>query len=283
MTRDEKPEKLNLLLGDHDDDDDDDDEEDDDYRPSDDEDAGGLSLTEMIADKLTQAQRFTLQSLDFTSAAGEDGEDDDGGSDVEVPPVDDSESPSNGMLQLTDEKKKRAEQLWAELNSLSRPNKTTSTTVRPEVALIPQTPIDLPKPNKVTKVYDFAGESVVVEEEQQSSSRSESIECTTADKDDQKVKSAGTSRPGLAPPKRSSGLGGLVSSLTKKAKMSTLIKSKLDWEGFKKDEGLEDELRNHRKNKDNFVDKQAFLQRADLKQFEQEKAVRDKRRTTQSK
>lgn len=65
--------------------------------------------------------------------------------------------------------------------------------------------------------------------------------------------------------------------------MSTLTKTKLDWDVFKKDEGIEDELRNHVKNKDSFVERMAFLQRTDFKQFEIEKSIREKSRLRDNK
>lgn len=299
MSRDEKPEKVNLnaLL---DDEDDDEDEDDDDYRPSDDEDAAGLSLTEMISGKLSQAQRFHLSSLGFNS-----GEDHSDTEPTQSGTVDEEDAPpTNVLLQLTDDKKKRADELWAELNMLSRPKKTTPTQPTTKNTMSITTPASHHQANvattdavkvdskaaksnepietikKVTKVYDFAGESVVVEEEQTIRTQTSGPVSTGSNDLDKSINSG---RTFVAPPKRSSGLGSLVSSLTKKPKMSTLNKTKLDWEGYKKDEGLEDELRNHRKNKDNFVDRQAFLQRTDLKQFEKEKAIREKQRLTQSK
>jgi len=58
--------------------------------------------------------------------------------------------------------------------------------------------------------------------------------------------------------------------------MSTLEKSKLDWEGFKTKEGLTDELDKNKKS--GYLDKVAFLQRADWNQFEMERGVRQKQR-----
>lgn len=306
MTRKELEKKenpLDLLVKNpnlvNDDDDDDDEEEDEDYCPSEDEEAAGLSLTEMLAGRLHQAHRTNLQPLvdfDFCSGEDEDQEDDLAiQSNIETTS---SAGNSNELLQLTDEKKKRADELWAELNSLSRPkklptannaksstsiltnkdNKVESEKSSSSLFEVKASKSDSDRPTtKISKVYDFAGESVVVEEEV-------SIQSANTESKQNETKANEGNRPrSLVPPKRTSGLGSLVSSLTKKPKMSTLTKTKLDWDSFKKDEGLEDELRNHRKNKDNFVDKQAFLLRADLKQFEQEKAVREKRRLAQSK
>merc|ERR1712083_140638 len=78
--------------------------------------------------------------------------------------------------------------------------------------------------------------------------------------------------------KRPGGLASVVGQFAKKQKMGCLDKSKLDWNSFDKEEGIDEELKTHNKGKDGFVEKQMFLERADLRQFEVEKAIRDKNR-----
>ena len=51
-------------------------------------------------------------------------------------------------------------------------------------------------------------------------------------------------------------------------------KSKLDWNEFKQNEGIEEELTIHNRGKDGYVEQQAFLNRADQRQFELERAMR---------
>lgn len=78
--------------------------------------------------------------------------------------------------------------------------------------------------------------------------------------------------------KRVGGLGGITSVLGqigKKAKISTLEKSKLDWDSYKKQENIEEEISTHNKGKDGYLERQDFLQRADLRQFEIEKQLRN--------
>ena len=53
-------------------------------------------------------------------------------------------------------------------------------------------------------------------------------------------------------------------------------KSKLDWETFKADEGIEEELQIHNRGKDGFIERKQFLERTDLRQFEIEKSLRQK-------
>ncbi|KAL7736286.1 hypothetical protein ACLKA6_002955 [Drosophila palustris] len=74
------------------------------------------------------------------------------------------------------------------------------------------------------------------------------------------------------------GLGSLLNQLGKKKKMSVLEKSQQDWKTFKNDEGIDEELRTHNKGKDGYLERQDFLQRTDVRQFEIEKSLRQTRR-----
>lgn len=73
-----------------------------------------------------------------------------------------------------------------------------------------------------------------------------------------------------------SGVDQVLASFDGPKKVSTIEKSSLDWDKFKETEGLEDEL--HLYTKDGYLEKQDFLTRVDHKQFELEKAERDKKR-----
>ncbi|KAF5303994.1 hypothetical protein FQA39_LY01779 [Lamprigera yunnana] len=121
---------------------------------------------------------------------------------------------------------------------------------------------DLPKTVtkiKVTEVFKFAGEEVKVEKE------------VTKTDVNSKVSHVPSSS-NRAKPK--GGLGSILNQLGKKTKINTLEKSKLDWDQFKKEEQIEDELSAYGKSKDGYLEKQDFLQRADLRQFEIEKGLR---------
>ena len=76
----------------------------------------------------------------------------------------------------------------------------------------------------------------------------------------------------------SSGLDTILSKINAPEKVSTLTKTGIDWEQFKDDQGLEEELAKKAQGKDAYLLKQEFLQRVDLRRFEQEKAERDKQR-----
>lgn len=54
---------------------------------------------------------------------------------------------------------------------------------------------------------------------------------------------------------RGGGLSAVLSQIGKKSKISTLEKSKLDWERFKSEEGLQEEIQTFNRGKDGYVSK----------------------------
>ncbi|KAI8519889.1 Craniofacial development protein 1 [Branchiostoma belcheri] len=135
----------------------------------------------------------------------------------------------------------------------------------------------------VTKVYDFAGEEVKVSEEVDA----DSVEATsTPPPPDERTRDSSSTSSGPVPQQSSStavprlgdpqvkrpvggGLGSVLSKISKKPKMSTLVKSKLDWDTYKKEEQIEEDLAIHNRGKEGYLERQAFLQRTDLRQFEE--------------
>lgn len=167
----------------------------------------------------------------------------------------------DGKKELTiEEKKKKADDLWAELNQTSS-NKTES---KPKVDSKTSSEI-----KSEEKVYDFAGETVVIKETPKDKTIISSSSSSSAQSTNSRI------------PVRRSGLKDLVSNLGKKSKLGTLQKSKLDWDSFKREEGIEDELKQATLSKDGYVERQAFLTRADVRQFEIEKSIRSKIRKPQ--
>lgn len=74
--------------------------------------------------------------------------------------------------------------------------------------------------------------------------------------------------------KRPGGLSSILSQLGKKPKVGILESSKLEWNKFKKEENIEEELSQINRGKKGYLEKQDFLQRTDLRQFEIEKKLR---------
>lgn len=136
---------------------------------------------------------------------------------------------------------------------------------------------------KITKVFEFAGEEVKVEKEVSVDSAEARLSLSTAE--NSAAKPPESTSPVIRESRRGGikrvGLGGISSVLGqigKKPKISTLEKSKLDWDNFKKQENIEEELNTHNKGKDGYLERQDFLQRADLRQFEIEKQLRNSSR-----
>ncbi|XP_051580156.1 craniofacial development protein 1-like [Myxocyprinus asiaticus] len=135
----------------------------------------------------------------------------------------------------------------------------------------------------ITKVFDFAGEEVRVTKEVDADSREaksflKNEEKTQEDKEQQSISSE--PKPSLpicsgSSVKRPAGMGSILNRIGgKKQKMSTLEKSKLDWDTFKTEEGIADELAIHNRGKEGYVERKNFLERVDQRQFELEKTVR---------
>lgn len=152
--------------------------------------------------------------------------------------------------------------------------------------------------------YDFAGEAVTIKEEIRNKRRSivstlgldrkrrrESAPCMTRTKSsDSEVSSStpsestssdvaatdsGSTEPqsGVKRPRTTSKLGTLVNRLTKRPKMTVLDKTALDWEKFKDNNSIKEDVKNEAKS-EGYLEKQDFLSRADERQFELEKEIR---------
>lgn len=123
----------------------------------------------------------------------------------------------------------------------------------------------------VTKVFDFAGEEVKVSENVKVDSQEAKAILQKADKPSTNLT---PSQPPLGIKRKPGGVGSLLGKLNKKPKMSVLEKSKLDWDTFKRKEGIEEDLKIHNKGKDGFLQKQDFLMETDLRQYEVERKLR---------
>ncbi|XP_061629438.1 craniofacial development protein 1 isoform X2 [Phyllopteryx taeniolatus] len=182
-----------------------------------------------------------------------DGEEKNGGGTEEARPLQEDVEKLT-QIQNDDEatQKKQSDDLWARFLSDVAPRPKASmgaspTHTTPEAhslasSVCMRTESQESDPAKVTivKVFDFAGEEISV-----SSS------------------------------KRPAGMSGLLSRIGgKKQRISTLEKSKMDWDAFKYEEGITEELAIHNRGRDGYVERKNFLERVDHRQFEMEKEVR---------
>ncbi|XP_067386248.1 craniofacial development protein 1 isoform X2 [Emydura macquarii macquarii] len=190
-----------------------------------------------------------------------------------------------------EEKKKKEDALWASfLSDMGQKSKAPAAAQMPspqtnkateekslskfqEEAKEPEKPKDVAKVT-ITKVFDFAGEEVRVTKEVDVASKEAKSFLQQQEKEKlQPV--APASLPTVSGVKRPSGLSSLLGKIgSKKQKMSTLEKSKLDWENFKEEEGIGDDLAIHNRGKEGYIDRKAFLERVDHRQFEIERSIR---------
>lgn len=137
--------------------------------------------------------------------------------------------------------------------------------------------------NKTSKVFEFAGEKVEIEKEILSNSAQDKLLISKPENTrniynssvikKNESKDNGTRKIGVG-----GGISAILGRLEKKTKINTLEKSKMDWDNFKKQEDIEEEINSHNRGKDGYLEKQDFLQRADFRQFEIEKRLRNSSR-----
>lgn len=190
--------------------------------------------------------------------------------------------------ELDDEDEERlTDALWADFLAGSNSSSTSSSSkepakkdpikaaapvaVKPPKPAQPTTTTTTPKPETVTKIFEFAGETVEVTEP---ASATQATASKPAPKPAALSPNGGGPRPPLGGRPSGGGLGAVLGQLGKKNKLSVLEKTQLDWKSFKRNEGIEEELQTHNRGRDGYLERQDFLQRADLRQFEIEKNFR---------
>jgi hypothetical protein len=112
------------------------------------------------------------------------------------------------------------------------------------------------KKETVDEVRKFAGQEVVVTVTKASSSSS-------------------SSQPGAGGSKPSSSLDAVLDTIKGPKVISTVAKSSTDWDTYKEQEGLDDALQNA--SKDGFLHRKEFLDRCDVRAFENERDERLKK------
>nr|XP_002121927.1 craniofacial development protein 1-like isoform X2 [Ciona intestinalis] len=144
----------------------------------------------------------------------------------------------------------------------------------PDESLLPKTNDSSKDTVTITKVYDFAGEDVKVTKEVKKDSK-EAIEHLNQTSSNS---SNTPDKPGISSFKKrpSGGIGNVLGKLGKKPKLSTLEKSKLDWNQYKAEEGIDDELKSYNKGKEGYLEKMSFLERTDMRQYQNERDIRQK-------
>ncbi|XP_031609392.1 craniofacial development protein 1 [Oreochromis aureus] len=223
----------------------------------------------------------------------DDKDEDVGGAKEADNPQEEVKTPTKAKDQDDEAKqKKKSDELWASFLSDvgSRPKESApqsgttqkdDSTVSKTASAVTETKPSGPAKVTITKVFDFAGEEVWVNKEVSADSReAKSYLKSQSVNEDEKSENEKTSSP-CSPPlpgsstKRPAGMSNVLSRIGgKKQKMSTLEKSKMDWDAFKSEEGITEELAIHNRGREGYVERKNFLERVDHRQFELEKAVR---------
>ncbi|XP_046968546.1 nucleolar GTP-binding protein 2 [Vanessa cardui] len=182
----------------------------------------------------------------------------------------------NVIMGDPEEEKKRQDDLWAKFLEGTDTKPKSATKELNDTKVVVKN-IEPKKEEKVQetgdekererRIFEFAGETIVVEND----TIKEKIKTPESTEKIQKLDGPSRSRGG--------GLSNLLGQLNKKNQLSTLEKSKLDWNTYKKVEGIEEEIVNHNKGKAGYLDRRDFLDRTDVRQYELERDLRMSKRS----
>uniref|UniRef100_A0A8C9YRC7 Craniofacial development protein 1 n=1 Tax=Sander lucioperca TaxID=283035 RepID=A0A8C9YRC7_SANLU len=220
-----------------------------------------------------------------------DGEEKDGGGADEAQSAQDEVQPKlpGGRQEDDESQKKKSDDLWASfLSDVGSRPKDPPTCLADDSSVLKVAPLSsetkASEPAKVTitQVFDFAGEEVRVKKVVSADSREAKsyLKSQNTKQEGSGDETEEASSPRQPPPpgpstKRPAGVSGILGRIgAKKQKMSTLEKSKMDWDAFKSEEGITEELAIHNRGREGYVERKNFLERVDHRQFELEKAVR---------
>ncbi|GIM03444.1 hypothetical protein Vretimale_8216 [Volvox reticuliferus] len=113
----------------------------------------------------------------------------------------------------------------------------------------------------VTEVRRFAGKDIQV--------------TMHVDKDSKEAQKAAARAAAPPPPPASSGLDAVLAEIEKKKKVSVLDKTKADWSEYKAaNTEVDEELETYKRSGEQYLDKQNFLKRAELREYEKERDLR---------
>lgn len=152
-----------------------------------------------------------------------------------------------------EEEKRKEDALWAEFLGESEPPAPSTSTVTSSVTKknIPKeaksSSVPKPPPQEETKIFEFAGEEIIVVQNQ----NQQNILQTTSQNPSNTVSTASPLvTAGVKRPSSGGGLSSVLNQISKKNKLSILQKTKLDWDGFKSNEGIAEELQTHNRGRD---------------------------------
>lgn len=120
------------------------------------------------------------------------------------------------------------------------------------------------------ELFEFANETVAVSLE--NGTKIVSTEKSTDSTVEMNVPNKPTDQP---PVVKRKGLDAVLGTImNKKSKLTVLQKTSLDWNTYKLEQGISEELQNYNKGRGGFIDRQRFLQKSDVRSYEIERDLR---------
>ncbi|ULU12433.1 hypothetical protein L3Y34_015607 [Caenorhabditis briggsae] len=211
-----------------------------------------------------------VEEDDYNSSSDEDY---DPTKDTELNPQDEIDDAEEGDLEAEDD----VEQLKKESNTEKSTDKSAAAPPDNKVdvdaifaALTGQAP---PSSSSSSEPSSSQGEAKVYPKVAQSSSSTSAESPKVYPKKPQA--SEKTSQPeNVTVGKKRVGLLDAAKALSKRSKMSVLERSDQDWKAFTAQNNLKEDLESHNRGKGGYLNKMEFLDRADNRQFEKERAFR---------
>lgn len=124
------------------------------------------------------------------------------------------------------------------------------------------------------ELFEFAGETVAVSLE--NGTKIISSEKSTDTAVEKNVPDKQTDQPPVAKRKGLDAVLGTI--MNKKSNLTVLQKTSLDWNKYKSEQGISEELQNYNKGRGGFIERQKFLQRSDVRSYEIERDLRMSKR-----
>lgn len=148
-----------------------------------------------------------------------------------------------------EQEKRREEELWAAFLGDSDPPETNFKPPIKSTENIPKekksiTQMQIQAPPDTSKIFEFAGEEIMMVQQEEREQKLSLINSQNTPKP-----STSISVPGVKRPISNSGLSTVLNQISKRNKLNVLQKTKLDWDGFKSTEGINEELQTHNKGK----------------------------------
>ncbi|GAB6020783.1 Craniofacial development protein 1 [Chamberlinius hualienensis] len=170
---------------------------------------------------------------------------------------------------VEEKERERANLLWQDfMKDTESKHKQSTSILKPATTPSADSSIKL-----ATKEFNFAGEIVRITETESDNQQSQEV-ITNVNVELENEPSSVSSQSTNTTVKKPGGLNSVLNRISGMKKMSTLEKSRFDWNMFKQDEGISEDLKSFNRGKNGYLEKQAFLQRADERQFEIEKSFR---------